>query len=193
MSQPEAPDSGVTMSKWSRGALVVAVSMLVILGGGCVDRTVKGDEVGYGYSWWVPVVELLGAMAALPQGLVTRRRSSRFGWGLMILAPLLALVVFPAMILDRVKVDSEHFEAHYGFWFAPSRPSVRFDDLRELRHVTYKQRGRRGRVTTKHKLVCFHLDGQQETVALGDLLRRAEPDIIERAQAKNVAITAEGP
>ena len=180
------------MNKRLRLSVLVTVS-LSLCAGGCVERTVNGDEVGYGYSWWVPVVVLLVALVALPLGLVTRRRSARFGWGVMILAPILAIVVFPAMILDKVKVDSEHFEAHYGFWFAPSRPSVRFDDLRELRHVTYKERGRRGRMSTKHKLLCVHKDGHQETVALGDLLRRAEPDIDERAQARGVALTAQGP
>jgi hypothetical protein len=184
------------MRKGNRGGLVVMVSLLALAAGGCVDRTVNGDEVGYSFSWWVPVAVLLGALAALPLGFIIclrSARSARFGWALMILALVLALLVFPSMILDKVKVDVDHFEARYGVWFAPSRPNVRFEDLRELRRVTYTERGRRGRVLTKHKLVCVHNDGHQESVPLDNLLRRAEPDIVERAQAKGVAVTAEGP
>jgi hypothetical protein len=181
------------MRNVTRGGLVLSVSLLALTAAGCVDRDVSGDQVAYGYSWWVPVVVMLVALGALPLGLLTVRRSARFGWAMFILSPVLAIVVFPNMILDGVKVDSDHFEARYGFWLAPSKPSVRFDELLELRHVTWKERGRRGRVTTKHKLLCIHKGGGKESVTLGDLLKRAEPDIVARAEAKGVAVTAEGP
>ena len=181
------------MRNSTRAGFVLTASLLALTAAGCVDRDVNGDQVAYGYSWWVPVVVLLVALVALPLGLLTVRRSARFGWAMFILAPVLAVFVFPMMILDYVKVDSDHFEARYGFWVAPSRPNVRFDDLTELRHVTWKERGRRGRMTTKHKLLCVHKGGTQESVRLGELLKRAEPDIAARAQAKGVAITSEGP
>ena len=65
----------------------------------------------------------------------------------------------PSLFLDRVKVDSDHFETRTGFWFAPTKHNVPFDGLGEIRHVTYQTRGRRGRKTTKHKLVCVRDDG----------------------------------
>ena len=179
------------MRNATRAGLVISVALLALTAAGCVDRDVNGDQVAYGYSWWVPVVVLLLALVALPLGLLTVRRSARFGWAMFILSPVLGILVFPNMILDGVKVDSDHFEARYGFWFSPSKPNVRFDDLVELRHVTWQERGRRGRKTTKHKLLCIHKGGVKESVSLGDLLRRAEPDIVARAEAKGVAITSE--
>ncbi len=175
----------------TRAGLVLSVALLALTAAGCVDRDVNGDQVTYGYSWWVPVVVLLVALAALPLGLLTLRRSARFAWAMFILSPVLAVVVFPNMILDGVKVDSDHFEARYGFWFAPSQPNVRFDDLLELRHVTWQERGRRGRKRTKHKLLCIYKGGAKESVSLGDLLKRAEPDIVARAEAKGVPVTSE--
>jgi hypothetical protein len=158
--------------------------------GGCVDRSVSGDQITYDYSWWVPVTVLLGSLVAFPLGLLLRKRSGRAGVGLMILSPVLAILVFPAMLMDKVKVDSQHFETHYGLWFAPSRHNVRFDDLVEMRLVTYEERTRRGGRRTKQKLVCVHKSAApQDTVHLGDLVRQAAPEIMDRAQAQGVAVT----
>jgi hypothetical protein len=169
---------------------LVTVGLLALTAGGCVDRNVEGDQVTYAFSWWVWLPVLLAALVAFPLGLVLRRRSGRYGWALLILAPLGLLVLWPALVLDRVKVDSEHFEARYGTWVSPTRHDLRFDDVRQIRLVTYEERARRGK-RTKQKLVCMTRDGKAVTVQLGDLVKRAAPEILERAEARGVAITEE--
>jgi len=167
--------------------MVIGLALFV---GGCIDRDVKGDTVSYDYAWWVPVLTLLAALVAFPAGLVLRKRSGRIGWGLMILSPFLAILIFPGMLLDKVKIDSQHFETRYGFWFAPTKANVPFDDLVELRLVTYQERTRRGGRQTKQKFVCIHKSAApKETVHLGTLVKEAAGDIIERAQAKGVTVT----
>ena len=179
----------------TRGRLAaVSIATGILLGaGGCVDTTVSGDATTYDYSWWVPLVTLVSSLVAFPIGLVMRKRSGRIGGGLMVMSPVLAFLVFPMLLLDKVKVDAQHFEDRYGFWFAPSRHNVRFDDLKEIRLVTYQQRTRRGGRTTKQKLVCIHKNaGTQDTVQLGTLVKEAAPEILRRAGERGVTITEEG-
>jgi hypothetical protein len=169
------------------GTTLAGVGLLALTAGGCVDRNVDGDHVTYAFSWWVWASVLVGALVAFPLGLVLRRRSGRYGWALLILAPLGLFVLWPALILDRVKVDSEHFEARYGIWVSPNRHDLRFDDVQQIRLVTYEERTRRGK-RTKQKLVCTTRDGRAVTVHLGDLVKRAAPEILDRAEARGVPI-----
>jgi hypothetical protein len=171
-----------------RRITLLAVGLLALVAGGCVDRNVDGERVTYAFSWWVWASVLVAALLAFPLGLVLRKRTARGGWTLLVLAPLALLVMWPALVLDRVKIDSEHFEARYGIWVSPSRHSLRFDDLRQMRLVTFEERTRRGR-RTKQKLVCVTKDGRAETVQLGDLLKRAAPEILERAEERRVLVT----
>jgi hypothetical protein len=179
-------------TKGRRAAASIAV-VILLTAGGCVDRTVSGDSTTYDYSWWVPVVTLLSSLVAFPVGLVLRKRSGRMGGGLMVMAPVLAFLVFPMLLLDKVKVDAQHFEDRYGFWFAPSTHNVRFDDLKEMRLVTYQVRTRRGGRSTKQKLVCIHKTAApQDTIQLGTLVKEAAPEILRRAGEHGVTITEEG-
>ena len=171
----------------------MAVVALALAAGGCVDRSVKGDEIVYGFSWWVPVITLLGALVLLPVGWLLRSKSSRFGWGMMLISPVLAIVVFPTTLTDKVRVDANHFESADGVWFMSTKHDVKFDDLHELRHVTYEERGRRGRKRTKQKFLCIRTGGAKESVSIGALLQRAEEEIMERARAKGVTVTIERP
>jgi hypothetical protein len=176
-----------------RLAAVSIATVILLSAGGCVDRSVNGDATTYDYSWWVPVLTLVSSLVAFPIGLVLRKRSGRIGGGLMVMAPVLAFLVFPMLLLDKVKVDAQHFEDRYGFWFAPSRHNVRFDDLKEMRLVTYQQRTRRGGRTTKQKLVCIHKNAAPpDTVQLGTLVKEAAPEILRRAGEHGVTITEEG-
>ena len=177
----------------TRGRLAAASLVLLLCATGCIDRDVSGDQTTYDYAWWVPATLLLVSVVAFPAGLFLRRHSGRMGIGLMILSPILAVLIFPATILDKVKVDSQHFETHYGFWFSPSKHNVRFDDLSEMRLVTYETRTRRGGRRQKQKLVCVHKSpAPQDTVELGTLVKEAAPEILRRAAERGVAITEGG-
>jgi hypothetical protein len=135
---------------------------------------------------------LLVSVLAFPVGLLLRKRSGRAGGGLMVLSPLLLVLLFPAMLLDKVKVDANHFETHYGFWMAPSKHDIRFDDLSAIRRVTYQERTRRGGRTTKQKLLCVHKSGAPtDTVHLNTLVKEAAPEILRHAAGHGVRITEE--
>jgi hypothetical protein len=183
------------MRNTTMGRLAAAsIAILLLLGaGGCVDRSVNGDQITYDYAWWAPVMALLIGLVALPAGLALRKHSGRVGGGLLILSPILALFIFPTLLLDKVKVDPQHFEDRYGIWFMPSTHNVRFDDLREIRLVTYQTRTRRGGRRTKQKLVCIHKGATpQDTIELGTLVKEAAPEIMRRAGEHGVTITEEG-
>jgi hypothetical protein len=107
----------------------------------------------------------------------------------MFMAPVLLIIVTPSMFNDRVVIDAEHFEATYGFWFAPSVHSVRFDGLREIRYVAV--RGSRNSIS--HKLHCVRRDGSVTVVDAGDLVRNGVPEIMSKAQAKRVPVIRQGP
>jgi hypothetical protein len=189
-------ESGDTMhTRSTTGGRLAAASVAIVIllaAGGCVDRTASSDATTYDYAWWVPVVTLVSALAAFPIGLVLRNRRGRIGGGLLVLSPVLAFLVFPMLLLDKVKVDAQHFEDRYGLWFMPSSHNVRFDDLREIRLVTYQQRTRRGGRTTRQKLVCIHKSGApQDTVQLGTLVKEAAPEILRRAGEHGVTVTEE--
>ena len=180
------------MGSGKRVVLLAVVMALAFCAGGCVDREVNGDEATYSFSWWVPTLATLAVVIGVPVGLLLRnvRTRRRAGWGVLVAALIAGVGLVPSLFLDRVKVDSDHFETRTGFWFAPTKHNVPFDGLGEIRHVTYQTRGRRGRKTTKHKLVCVRDDGAvADTVQLGDLARRATPEILERAQDRLVRVT----
>jgi hypothetical protein len=99
------------------------------------------------------------------------------------MGPLLLLIA-PSLYSDRVVIDDEHFEARYGFWFAPSVHDVRFDDLRAVQHATVtNDRGRKNR-----ELHCLHKSGAMTVIPCGDLVRNTVPEILDRAKARGVAV-----
>jgi hypothetical protein len=183
------------MRNTNRAALAAVTGVILLTAVGCVDTTAKGDETTYGYSWWVPVAVFAAALVSLPLGLVLRRSSGRLGRssvGLMLLCPILLVLVFPMMLTDKVRVDKDRFEAHYGIWFAPSNFNIRFDDLSAIRRVTYEVRTRRGGRSTRHKLLCVHKNGgQTDTVQSGTIVSEAAPEILRHAAEHGVAVTEE--
>jgi hypothetical protein len=151
---------------------------------GCYDQSTHGDQTVFSFAAWLGPVVILGGLVFVPAGWFLRRVSAKWGFVVMGLAPVLLILVAPAMYSDKVVVDAEHFEARYGIWFAPSTHNIRFDDLREIRHVGV--RGNRNRVN--YQLECVRKDGSTEVVAIGDLVVNAVPEILRRAEAKQVQI-----
>ena len=168
--------------------MLTLVAVLVPLMSGCFDREVKGDAVEFSYSSWVPITVLLVGLAAAPVGLMLRESWKKGMWLGLIMSPVLLLGVLPSMFLDYAKVDSEHFEGRYGIWFTPTKFDVKYSDLSRIDHVTYQTRGRRGRKNTNFRLDCVSKSGQVQKVSLGDMLKHAREDILERASAAGVAV-----
>ncbi len=164
------------------------VALLVPLLSGCVDREVKGDAVEFSFSSWVPLTVLLVGLASAPIGLMFRESSKKALWVGLIMSPVLLLGVLPSIFLDYAKVDSEHFEGRYGIWFTPTKFDVKYSDLNHIDHVTFETRGRRGRKSTKYRLDCVSKSGQVQKVSLGDLMKHARDDVLERAVAAGVGV-----
>jgi hypothetical protein len=172
---------GVARRYW----LTPLVILTILFASGCYEQSVRGDQSVYGFAWWVGVGVIVGSLIAVPLGWVIRRWSGRWSFVLIVMGPLLLVFVAPAMFLDKVVVDREHFEARYGFWFSPTRHNLRFDDMRELRYV--ETRDRKNRV--KYELHCVMKAGDTRVVHVGDLVQFAVPEILERAKAKQVPVT----
>ncbi|HWE40500.1 MAG TPA: hypothetical protein VG406_28390 [Isosphaeraceae bacterium] len=161
---------------------------LIALMAGCVKEEVRGDTSVFAFNWWMAGLAFAGGLLAVPIGLVIRHKAQWPGWVLaFILGPCLIFGIAPAMVLDRATVDQDHFEVRYGFWFAPHRVNVKFEDLRRMRLSTQaKGLGRRRRIQRSMDLTFK--SGQTQRVSVGDLLQRAAPRIVERAEAKGVIV-----
>jgi hypothetical protein len=170
--------------RWSRAGIGLVIGPSVCVLSGCYERVAQGDSAVYRFAWWIGPMVILAGILGLPVGWLLRKKVPRWGYSLMILAPIVLVIGAPAIYRDRVVIDSEHFEAQFGLWFKPQFHQVRFDDLREIQYVGV--RGNRGR--TNYELRCVTKSGQVTVVPAGDLVRNTVPEILERAKAHGVAI-----
>lgn len=166
--------------------VAVVGSLLAMVG--CVEKSVKGNASVYGFSWWVGPAVLLVGLLAVPLGWVLRRVSRRLLVVGLIVGPVLLLLVAPGMFFDGVTVDDRHFEGRYGFWFAPTKFDVAYADTDHINLVTWQERTRRGGTRTKQRLDCVARSGGTTTIQLGDLLKRARDEMLDRASAVGVRI-----
>ena len=163
-------------------AIIVLLAFCLIAG--CYERTADGNTAIYRFAWWIGPAVIVGTILSVPIGWVLRKAIPKWGFGLMILGPVLLVLVAPAMYSDYVLIDDEHFEARYGFWFSPSVQSLRFRDLRKIQYVGVP--GSRGR--TNYEMHCVTTTGQTTVVPAGDLVRQTVPEILTRAKARGVFV-----
>jgi len=173
---------------WLFRSRVVVIGLLtLVLIPGCYERVVDGQESIYRFAWWLGLLVIAGGLLGVPVGWLLRRWSRKWGFALMCMAPILLIIVAPAMYSDHVVVDDEHFEDRFGFWFHPSTTTVRFQDLREIHYVGVPDN--RGRIN--YELRCISKTGQTEVVPAGDLAKNAVPEILSRAKARGVEVVSE--
>lgn len=175
------------MSTPRRSTLSRCLVLIVVLAAGCYNRVVQGDETVYSFAGWVGALVILGGLVAFPVGLLISQRSWR-GYIIVVGGPLIALLVGPSMYTDRVKVDEQHFECRYGFWWSPSIFNIRFDDLRHIEWETEVKTSRRGGQEYNYFLLCVYKDGRRDKVAVGTLMRQAVEEILQRARERSVPI-----
>jgi hypothetical protein len=164
-------------------ALVVGICLFA----GCIKTTEQEDATLYTFDSWVAPTAILVSIAAIPLGWALRKRIARLGYGLLILGPIF-LIMSPSLLTDRVKVDPQHFEARYGFWWAPNERNVRFDELREIRIKVTESRTRRGGKKKDYSLDCVKKTGETVNVALGTIMQEAAGEIVGNAQASGVPV-----
>jgi hypothetical protein len=171
-----------------RIAVVLAALALCFLPG-CYEHEVRGNESSYHWVWWLgPAVTGAGILGVAIAWFL-RKRSPVGAMFLVIMALVLFLIVAPSMYTDRVVVDSDHFEATYGFWFSPSVHKVRFNELSEIRYVEIP--GNRGKIN--QELHCVSNTGDITVVHIGDLVRNTVDEILTRAKTKGVRVVGQPP
>lgn len=175
--------NGKTDSGANRMQYVLFAVLLFVPG--CYEKSVNADRTVYGYAWWVGLLVIATGLLAAPLGLVVRHWNRRLSFGLIVLGPFLLTLFAPAIYLDRVVVDAEHFETRDGLWMMPTEHSIRFDDMSKLRYVTKQDRDNR----INYELHCVMKDGDIRFVHAGDLVRHAAPDILSRAKAKHIEVS----
>lgn len=174
------------IAPWScrRGSIALP---LLLACSGCIERRIDGDVTTYGYETWVVLAVGVGGIVAAPVGWALRKWIARLGYILMILGPLAAILVAPAMWTERVVVDANHFE-HSAAVPGSNDSSVPFDDVAALHYRSAVEgSGRRSR--RNHRLDVTRKDGRVQTIDLGTLYQEAVGEIFKRAAARGIRLS----
>lgn len=165
--------------------------LLLAVTTGCVrESTDAGDEV-FQYQLWAPLALVAAGIAAAPIGWFLRNRSTRFGWGLLVLGPLFALALAPSLYLERVTVGGDGFHVRSGIWGSTAVFDVDFNQIRSLRFITQTRTTRRGR-RTEQVMVCVPTTGGETRIPLNnDVKRAAVKAIVQQAAARGIQVIDE--
>jgi hypothetical protein len=167
-------------SRWWLIAILLACA-------GCIQRTVHGDVSTYGFETWIIVGAAVGGAVATPVGWLLRKRIARLGYALLLLGPAAVFLLVPAMWMDRVIVDSNHFERSSAMP-GSNNQSIRFDEVLAMHyHSAVEGNGRRS--SRKYYLDVTRKDGQFQTIPLGTLLQQAIKEILSRSAAKGIQLS----
>lgn len=93
---------------------------------------------------------LVGGVIAAVAGWFLREITARFGWALLVLGPLGAILGAPSFFRDRVVVDDSKFSMRSGIWGLTSTHEVVYADLQRVRATSEESVGRRGRRKTNY-------------------------------------------
>jgi hypothetical protein len=172
------------MSASIRAKLLVALFGVVLIAfqlSGCYGRTTRGDATVYACTAWALILSIAAGVIAVPAGIWVARTYpdySPVGWTMATAGPLAVVLLGPTLAQEHVLVDARHFEYHGGVWFARKHHVVGYDEMARLRRVKEERKGARMLIEKK--------SGAVEDLPLGDLMRRAAPEIVERARKRGV-------
>lgn len=162
----------------------LAIALLAGLLSGCTTEYRDGETTVFTFAWYIPTLVILGGIVALLVGLVIVRKGGKWGWALIILGPLAAVVLGPGLVQDKVTINQSGFTLRTGFWFAPTLYEVRFKDVTGMQLIS--ESGRRGRKS--YYILCLTRSGSQK-VPEGDLMRNGPSDrILEMAAELGIPI-----
>ena len=172
-----------------KSTICLIVAALILLTSGCVDESVEGTTQTFTYELWVPLSVLVGGMVAGVAGWFLRDALGRFGWGLLIVGPILAVFFAPSLLLDRVVVSDTSFSQRTGIWGLTSVHDIAYDDLKMVRLTSEETRGRRGRKKTNYYLLCERKDGTEAKVPISNkVTETAAPYFLKRIAELGVPI-----
>ncbi len=172
-----------------RAADYFVAAILLLALGGCVREDSEGPTRTFAYELWVPFSVLLLGVVAGPAGWFVREKSKRFGWILLILSPVAAVVFAPSLYRDRAVVDDAGFSLRTGFWGLTAVHAIEFADLQRVRIISEAARGRRGFGRKNYFLLCERTDGSAAKIPVNnDVSEAAAPHFLKRVSDLGIPI-----
>ena len=93
------------------------------------------------------------------------------------------------MMFERAAVGKDAFDFRTGIYGQTVVPTVRFDDLRDIRITAETTRTRRGGTNTSHSLMCDMKSGETVKVPFNnDVARKAVELVLREATARKIPI-----
>jgi hypothetical protein len=179
-----------TVNRRSLYCLIAAI-LLVFLSG-CVHENTDGPTQTFTYELWVPLSVLLAGLVAAPAGWFLRKVSARFGWGVLIIGPVAAIIFAPSLFRDRAVVDDTGLSLRTGIWGLTSVHEVKYDDLKQVRISSEEVRGRRGSKRTNYYLLCERNDGTTAKIPVNNkVAQAATPHFLKNASDRQISIVDE--
>jgi len=134
----------------------------------------------------MPILILVGAVAAVPIGFALRSFSGRLGWGLMIGGVILAIVA-PSFFFESVFVNDKGFDIHSGIFGMTANQKVEFGNLKSISVGTEMTTGRGAR-----EIEVLHFDmrsGPSGKLSLNnDVKIEGAKEILPRAMRAGVPV-----
>jgi hypothetical protein len=182
-----------TATIMNRNARHCFIATILLLGvSGCVHESLDGQTRTFTYDLWVPLSVLMGGLVAVPAGWFLRKTSARFGWGLLVIGPVVAIFFAPSLFRDRAVVDDATFSLRTGIWGLTAVHEVKFEDLKQVRLISEEVRGRRGSKRTNYYLLCERRDGTSAKVpANNKMAKAAAPHFLRRVSERGIPILDE--
>ena len=165
------------------------VGLVLLAASGCIRESEEQGAHVIQFALWVPAVIFLGGIVAGAIGFFVRKYNSRIGWVMMLVGPFAALGIGPSMMFERASVSKDSFDFRTGIYGQTVVPTVRFENLKQIRVVAETTRGRRGRTNTTHYLMCDQKSGGEVRVPFNnDVARKAVELVLKEAAARDIPI-----
>jgi len=150
---------------------------------GCVERTLRDGELTIGYASWIKI----GTIVAVPiLGIVAWKLPRSWPrWRLIagVLSVACAVLVAPAIHLDRLVIDPKGFRYRAGNWFSPRIVAA---DWANVERIAIPQSETMSRHRTP--ITVTLRSGERFTVPQGDLLAQCIQDLVEGAVEADVRV-----
>ncbi|MFO1513545.1 MAG: hypothetical protein U1F83_11615 [Verrucomicrobiota bacterium] len=176
----------------ARGAIAVLLAMAaltMVFGPGAVKVVKDGDTTIYSGSLLPSVTSaVLGMMTCLVGLFYWRQTALFFRTVAVVLFVISALCLFnaPTGLAHRVVVTPEYFSHRIGSWYSPVEARIEFSSVLYMAVELKKSDHDSGRL---YELVCLKKpDNKPDRVPLHDLMKKALPEIFERARKLNIFI-----
>ena len=173
----------------NRKPALCLIGVLLLFTCGCVSETTDGSSQTFTYELWVPISVLVGGIVAGFAGWFFRRSLGNFGWGLLILGPIVAIFFAPSLLQDRVVIDDSKLSMRSGIWGLTVVHEVQYDELKQVNIISEVVSGRRGRKRTNFYLQCLRNDGTTAKVPINNgVAETAAPHFLDRISELGILV-----